>query len=87
MFKRIIGECIYFHRVTSNMKQIDLAEKANLSNSCICDIEHGRAFPSVVVLFQICDALEVPVPVFMSEVCSWVQEEKKKAGEKWEGYR
>jgi transcriptional regulator with XRE-family HTH domain len=54
-----IGEVIKSERVKLKMSQLQLAEKSDISNSFLCDIEKGRATPSVSTLVKISSALGI----------------------------
>ena len=54
-----IGEKIKAMRLNKQLKQIDLAKKAHISNTYLSDIELGRVNPSLQTLEKISTALEV----------------------------
>lgn len=56
---RIIGLNVSVHRHQKSLTQADLAEKAGLSKQFVCNIECGRAIPSLVTVLSLCDALNV----------------------------
>ena len=60
----MIGAKIRFLRKQKNLKQVQLAEKAGLACSTLCDIEKGRLSPSIKSLEKIAEALEMPVAKF-----------------------
>lgn len=53
-----VGERIKELRIKCGLTQKQLAEKAKISNSYLCDIEVGRTNPSLKTLEKICNALE-----------------------------
>lgn len=56
---RIIGLNVSTHRYRLNLTQEQLSEKAGLSKQFICNIECGRAIPSLLTVLSLCDALGV----------------------------
>lgn len=54
-----IGEIIKKQRKEVGITQIELANKADISTSYLCDIEKGRSVPSIVTLKKIAKALEI----------------------------
>jgi len=60
----MLGTKIQALRKQKNIKQIQLAEKAGLACSTLCDIEKGRLNPSIKSLEKIAAALEVPIATF-----------------------
>lgn len=54
-----IGVRIAQRRREVNMKQTTLAEKTNLSNNHISNIENGHSIPSLETFAKICNALTV----------------------------
>lgn len=56
---RIIGLNVSIHRYRLNLTQDQLAEKAGVSKQFICNIECGRAVPSLKTVLSLCDALSV----------------------------
>ena len=61
---KFISEC----RKKNNLTQMQLAEKCNTSTSYIGEIEIGKKFPSVEMISNISEALEIrPFELFMEE--------------------
>lgn len=56
---RIIGLNVSMHRYRLNLTQEQLSERAGLSKQFICNIECGRAIPSLQTILSLCDALDV----------------------------
>lgn len=54
-----VGERIKELRIKHGLTQKQLAEKAKISNSYLCDIEVGRTNPSLKTLEKICRAFEI----------------------------
>lgn len=63
-----IGQKIRSIRKDKEMYASELAKKANVSNGLISRIENGRTIPSVPVLFQIINALEVEPSYFFQQI-------------------
>jgi len=61
-----IGAKIKELRLKKNMKQIELASKAGISNTYLSDIESGRTIPSLKVLIKIANALKVDINIFLT---------------------
>ena len=57
----ILGNNIRRYRSRALMRQEDLAEKCDCSNSYIGQIENGRAYPSLRLAVKIANALSVTV--------------------------
>lgn len=60
-----IGGKIKRERLKKSLKQYELAEKANISNTYLSDIEVGRTSPSLKTLKKIAKALEVDIKEFL----------------------
>ena len=63
--KTEIGEKIKEMRSKKNINQTQLASMAKISRSFMCDIEVGRALPSLKTLEKIAQALEVDIKDFL----------------------
>jgi len=55
----VLGSIIREVRVHKGMKQIELAKKAEISNTYLSDIENERTSPSLKTLSRIANALEI----------------------------
>lgn len=55
-----IGETIRMIRERQKMKQVELAEKCNISPVYLCNLEKGRFTPSVETIKNISGALGIP---------------------------
>jgi transcriptional regulator with XRE-family HTH domain len=64
---RAIGEKLRFIRQQRQMSLRELADKADVSASMLSQIETGKAYPSVRSLYNIADALAVPVDYFFPD--------------------
>jgi transcriptional regulator with XRE-family HTH domain/quercetin dioxygenase-like cupin family protein len=64
---RAIGEKLRSIRQQHQMSLRELANKADVSASMLSQIETGKAYPSVRSLYNIADALSVPVDYFFPE--------------------
>ncbi len=51
-------------RLHKRIKQIELADKAKISNTYLSDIETDRTIPSLKTLLKISDALQVNPNIF-----------------------
>lgn len=60
---RMLGLTIAYHRKLRGLTQIALAERVNISRTHISNIEapNGTTSVSLETLFDIADALEIPV--------------------------
>ena len=54
-----IGTRIALRRRELNMRQCYLADKLNISNNHLSNIENGHSIPSLETFAKICEALEV----------------------------
>lgn len=64
---KIIGRRIAFQRKKAKMTQTVLAEKLNISDSFISQIERGRAKVSLPRLSQIADILDIDIALLVSD--------------------
>ena len=64
---RAIGEKLRAIRQQRQMSLRELADKADVSASMLSQIETGKAYPSVRSIYNIADALAVPVDYFFPE--------------------
>ena len=60
-----ISRKIREERLKRNFKQYQLANKANISNTYLSDIETGRTTPSLKTLKKIAKALDVDCSIFL----------------------
>jgi len=73
-----IGTKIKEIRLQKNIKQIDLARMAEISNSYLSDIEKGRTEPSLKTLIKIAQALNIKdINIFLPN--SYVKTEQPSA--------
>lgn len=56
---RVIGRRIRQRRQEKNLKQKDIAELLDVSNNHISSIENGKVVPSLEMLMNLCNLLEV----------------------------
>ena len=56
---KIIGLNVSIYRHACNLTQEQLAERAGVSKQFICNIECGRAIPSLKTVLSLCNALDV----------------------------
>lgn len=56
---RSLGLNIAYYRKKKNISQIKLAEMINISRTHISRIETAECAPSLEVIFDICEALEI----------------------------
>jgi transcriptional regulator with XRE-family HTH domain len=64
---QIVGRNLRMLRKIRGLSQIELAKKASLSNSFICEVEGGKLNVSVKVVERLAQALEVPLKMFFEE--------------------
>jgi XRE family transcriptional regulator, regulator of sulfur utilization len=60
-----IGKAISSIRRERELSQTELAQRANLSNSYLSEIEANKRTPDLNVLKRIADALNVPIELLM----------------------
>ena len=65
-------------RREAKMSQLDLALRAGMSKNYLCDLEHGRRNPSMLVLVRIAHALQVSFPVLFDGVPVLVDEKDER---------
>ncbi|MEC4176244.1 helix-turn-helix transcriptional regulator [Adlercreutzia sp. R21] len=56
-----LGMRIRRHRETQNLSQDRLAKMINTDQAYICRIENAQVNPGIVTVFEIADALDVPL--------------------------
>ena len=64
-----VGESIRIVRTKAGLKQGDLADKAEVSQSLISLIENGRREPTVQLVARLCEAMEVPPQLVFLMAC------------------
>jgi transcriptional regulator with XRE-family HTH domain len=74
-----IGEAIKEMRTDRGLSQKELAKRAGISATAVCNIEKGHSFPSKETIKAICDAIGIPVSwlLFSSITEEDVPEEKR----------
>lgn len=58
---KLIGLTIYNRRVELGISQYDLGNKVYLTRTAICRLEKGDYYPSLSVLIDICDVLDLKI--------------------------
>lgn len=71
LLNKKLGENIRKHRLSANISQVTLAQKAGLYPAYLGRLERGEKCPTVDTLYKICSALDVS----MSQVLSFEQSE------------
>ena len=66
-------------RKEKSMSQLELSEKANMSQSFLASVERGKKQPSVRTLLRLADALEVSPKVFFPAIKKMSKHETKDA--------
>lgn len=61
-----LGKNIKKYRLLRGMRQSDLAEKCNCSDSYIGHIEHARGIPSLDMVVRVANALDITVDQLLS---------------------
>jgi len=61
----VLGIKIRELRIEKNIKQVELAKLAGISNTYLSDIEKGRTLPSLKTLYKLASALNVDVDIFL----------------------
>ncbi|TVP77780.1 MAG: XRE family transcriptional regulator [Puniceicoccaceae bacterium] len=64
----LFGEIIRAHREAKGWSQMKLAAEANLHLTALGSIERGRRNPSLLTVYLIANALEIPPEVIIAEV-------------------
>ncbi|MBR1754850.1 helix-turn-helix transcriptional regulator [bacterium] len=65
---RELGFNVKIERMRKKISQLRLAEMANVSMVTIQKIEYGKQTPSALVLYDIANALQVPIETFYEGV-------------------
>lgn len=63
-----LGEIIVKHRVSKAMSQEDLADLAQIHRTYVSQIERGLKHPTISVLLQIANALEIKLSELIIEL-------------------
>ena len=71
------GRFIARKRTAKPMKQVELAERAGVSQSYLSALEIGIRRIDLEMAFRICDALEVDIREFLDEEVSNAEEEEQ----------
>ena len=65
---KIVSKNVKHHRSQSGFSQAELAEKCNLSNNCISEIECSKTYPNSKTVVMIAFALGIePYQLFLPE--------------------
>ena len=62
-----LGPTIVFLRMRKNLKQKELAEQAGITPRYLSSIETKKCVPSMTVLCNLADVLEIPVSRLLQE--------------------
>ncbi len=62
--KKFVGNKLKQARLSNNLSQVELAEKINLSEKHISNIERGQNFPSLDTFFKMCEVLNLSLNDF-----------------------
>jgi transcriptional regulator with XRE-family HTH domain len=63
----LLGKNIRSIRLDKGIKQFELAKKAGISISYLCEIENGKSVPSLKTLLKIAKALKVDCSVLIQQ--------------------
>jgi transcriptional regulator with XRE-family HTH domain len=74
MIGLLLGKNLKQLRTNAELSQLALAEKANLTLSCISDIENGKKWPSCKTLTRLCLVLHVEPRQFFFPLSKTEQE-------------
>ncbi len=61
-----IGQRIRYYRRLKNLTQEELGEQANVSYKYIGEVERGRKKPSIIVIYRLSQALQMPMADLVS---------------------
>jgi transcriptional regulator with XRE-family HTH domain len=75
-----LGDFIRAQRLASKLSLRELAERTNVSNAYLSQLERGRHEPSLTVLKAIADALGIPLAVLLSHAGVLDGESRDEAG-------
>jgi transcriptional regulator with XRE-family HTH domain len=65
-----LGECVRKHRLSLQLSQNDLAIRAGIHRTYLSDIESGKRNLTLLILFQLADALGTNAGDFISAMYS-----------------
>ncbi len=77
-----MGQRIKKRRESLNIQTVDLANSINVTSSLISQIERGKAFPSILTLKKIADALQTSVGILIGEKATFIKNPVLKASER-----
>lgn len=68
LFRNYFGEILRSHRKSKQLSQEELADRSNLHRTYISEIERGLKTVSLLSLFRISKALDIPAHSLILEV-------------------
>jgi XRE family transcriptional regulator, regulator of sulfur utilization len=71
--QKIFGQILYELRMTRNMKQAELAEKSDMDETYISDLERGKYMPSLLTLLKLSKGLGIDLKDFATSISSQIQ--------------
>lgn len=77
-----MGQRIKQRRENLNIQLVDLANSINVTPSLISQIERAKAFPSILTLKKIADALHTSVGILIGEEATFINNPIMKASER-----
>lgn len=64
----MVGKTLKFLRIAKGLKQADLANRLNVSTNYISLVENDKREPSLSLLKELADALDIPVGLLFLEL-------------------
>lgn len=77
-----MGQRIKKRRESLNIQTVDLASQIGVTSSLISQIERGKAFPSILTLKKIADALQTSVGILIGEQATFIKNPVMKASDR-----
>lgn len=65
--RRMVGQNVKRLRISAEVSQAELAERMGVDRAYVSGLEQGQRNPTVVTLWHVSRALEVPIRAFFQE--------------------
>ena len=65
--RRLVGSNVKKLRITAELSQAELAERMGVDRSYVSGLEQGQRNPTIISLWHVAKALDVPIRSFFEE--------------------
>jgi transcriptional regulator with XRE-family HTH domain len=66
--QKAFGQVLYELRLSRNLTQAELAEKSDMDETYVSDLERGNYMPSLLTILKLCKGLELGLTHFVAEI-------------------